>query len=107
MIIRFLSGGGQHVGEALSTTVNPEACEVTGLAVTPERLLWLREYIGAHHGGAREDQRVEAIALCRTQDVPGKLGGPARDDVQTGLMGGAGEATQPQAAVPGPAGSDH
>ncbi|MFF8994058.1 NUDIX domain-containing protein [Streptomyces sp. NPDC014983] len=81
----FLPGGGQHPGEALGATVRREVHEETGLDVTPERLLWLREYIGANHGGPLEDHRVEAIFLCRPEGDPHKLGGHAEDDVQTGL----------------------
>ncbi|MFI5857454.1 NUDIX domain-containing protein [Streptomyces parvulus] len=81
----FLPGGGQEPGEALGATVRREVLEETGLDVTPERLLWLREYIGANHGGAPEDHRVEAIFLCHPEGDPDKLGGHAEDDVQTGL----------------------
>ncbi|WP_411098810.1 NUDIX domain-containing protein [Streptomyces sp. x-45] len=81
----FLPGGGQHPGETLGATVRREVLEETGLDVTPMHLLWLREYIGANHGGATEDHRVEAIFLCRPQGDPDKLGGHAEDDVQTGL----------------------
>ncbi|WP_171053380.1 NUDIX domain-containing protein [Streptomyces marianii] len=81
----FLPGGGQIPGEALGSAVRREVLEETGLDVTPERLLWLREYIGANHGGAPEDHRVEAIFLCRPEGDPDKLGGHAEDDVQTGL----------------------
>ncbi|MFH8407629.1 NUDIX domain-containing protein [Streptomyces sp. NPDC018019] len=81
----FLPGGGQHPGEDLDATVRREVREETGLDVTPERLLWLREYIGARHGGAPEDHRVEAIFLCRPEGNPDTLGGHAEDDVQTGL----------------------
>ncbi|MFD4574974.1 NUDIX domain-containing protein [Streptomyces sp. NPDC058417] len=81
----FLPGGGQHPGETLGAAVRREVHEETGLEVTPERLLWLREYIGANHGGAPEDHRVEAIFLCRPEGDPDKLGGHAEDDVQTGL----------------------
>ncbi|WP_424862728.1 NUDIX domain-containing protein [Streptomyces sp. MMS24-I29] len=81
----FLSGGGQHSGETLGDAVRREVLKETGLDVTPERLLWLREYIGANHGSAPEDHRVEAIFLCRPEGDPNKLGGHAEDDVQTGL----------------------
>ncbi|MGP3690810.1 NUDIX domain-containing protein [Streptomyces sp. IBSNAI002] len=80
-----LPGGGQHPGEALDVTVRREVLEETGLEVTVERLLWLREYNGAQHGGAPEDHRVEAIFRCRPDGDPNKLGGHAEDDAQTGL----------------------
>ncbi|MFI0219867.1 NUDIX domain-containing protein [Streptomyces lydicus] len=81
----FLPGGGQRPGEALDVTARREVLEETGLDVTVERLLWLREYIGAHHGGAPQDHRVEAIFFCRLAGDATKLGGNAEDDVQTGL----------------------
>ncbi|MFE8018460.1 NUDIX domain-containing protein [Streptomyces antibioticus] len=81
----FLPGGGQHPGETLGFTVRREVHEETGLDVTPQRLLWLCEYIGSRHGGAPEDHRVEAIFLCRPEGDPEQLGGHAADDVQTGL----------------------
>ncbi|MFE7804481.1 NUDIX domain-containing protein [Streptomyces sp. NPDC057430] len=81
----FLPGGGQEPGEPLDATVRREVHEEAGLDVAPERLLWLREYIGANHGGASEDHRVEAIFLCRPQGDPDELGGHAENDVQTGL----------------------
>jgi ADP-ribose pyrophosphatase YjhB (NUDIX family) len=81
----FLPGGGQHPGEALDNTVRREVLEETGLNVTVERMLWLREYIGAHHGGAPEDHRVEVIFLCQPEGDTAQLGGHAEDDAQTGL----------------------
>ncbi|MGW1521570.1 NUDIX domain-containing protein [Streptomyces sp. NPDC002287] len=81
----FLPGGGQEPGEALDATVRRELHEETGLDVTPERLLWLREYIGANHDGAPEDHRVEAIFLCRPEGTVDQLGGHAEDDAQAGL----------------------
>jgi len=81
----FLPGGGQHPGEALDNTVRREVLEETGLTVAVERMLWLREYIGAHHGGAPDDHRVEVVFLCRPEGDPEQLGGHAEDDAQTGL----------------------
>ncbi|WP_432034277.1 NUDIX domain-containing protein [Streptomyces antibioticus] len=66
----FLPGGGRHPGETLGSTVRREVHEETGLDVTPQRLLWLREYVGSRHGGAPEDHRVEAIFPCRPEGDP-------------------------------------
>ncbi|WP_158713647.1 MULTISPECIES: NUDIX domain-containing protein [Streptomyces] len=74
-----------HPGEALDNTVRREVLEETGLNVTVERMLWLREYIGAHHGGAPEDHRVEVIFLCQPEGDTAQLGGHAEYDAQTGL----------------------
>ncbi|MFF2927623.1 NUDIX domain-containing protein [Streptomyces celluloflavus] len=84
----FLPGGGQHPGENLGDAVRREVDEETGLAVTVERLLWLREYIGAHHDHPVQEantHRIEAIFLCTPTSYPGQLGGHAQDEVQTGL----------------------
>ncbi|MFG2483349.1 NUDIX domain-containing protein [Streptomyces virginiae] len=84
----FLPGGGQHPGEALDATVRREVQEETGLTVTVVRMLWLREYIGANHEHADTEastHRIEAIFHCTPSGDPGKLGGHAEDDLQTGL----------------------
>ena len=81
----FLPGGGQHPGEALADTVRREVEEETGLDVRVERMLWLREYIGAHHGGDPADHRIEAVFSCTPLSDPHQLGGHAADDLQTGL----------------------
>ncbi|UQA92482.1 NUDIX domain-containing protein [Streptomyces halobius] len=80
--------GGQHPGESLGDAVRREVDEETGLTVTVERLLWLREYIGAHHDHPVQEantHRIEAIFLCTPTTDPGQLGGHAQDEVQTGL----------------------
>ncbi|MBV9026703.1 MAG: NUDIX domain-containing protein [Streptomycetaceae bacterium] len=81
----FLPGGGQNPGEAFDAAARREVLEEAGLDVTPERLLWLREYIGANHDGDPGDHRVEAIFLCRLDSDPHQLGGHAQDEAQTGL----------------------
>ncbi|MFR9722012.1 NUDIX domain-containing protein [Streptomyces sp. MS19] len=81
----FLPGGGQQPGESFAATVVREVHEETGLAVRVEQMLWLREYIGAHHDGDPADHRVEAIFACTPTSDPGQLGGHAHDDLQTGL----------------------
>ncbi|WP_157880142.1 NUDIX domain-containing protein [Streptomyces natalensis] len=85
---RFLPGGGQHPGENLSHAVRREVDEETGLTVTVDRLLWLREYIGANHDHPVQEaktHRIEAIFLCTPTSDPHQLGGHNQDDVQTGL----------------------
>ncbi|THC49540.1 NUDIX domain-containing protein [Streptomyces sp. Akac8] len=84
----FLPGGGQHPGEPLDQTARREVHEETGLRVTVERMLWLREYIGANHEHADTEagtHRIETIFHCTPEGDPGRLGGHAEDDVQTGL----------------------
>ncbi|MET8183936.1 NUDIX domain-containing protein [Streptomyces sp. NPDC005336] len=84
----FLPGGGQHPGEPLDATARREVDEETGLTVTVEKMLWLREYIGAHHENADTEagtHRIEAIFHCTPEGDPGQLGGHAEDELQTGL----------------------
>lgn len=81
----FLPGGGQQPGESLDATVVREVHEETGLAVRIERMLWLREYIGAHHDGDPADHRIETVFACTPTSDPEHLGGHAHDDLQTGL----------------------
>ncbi|MFG2439648.1 NUDIX domain-containing protein [Streptomyces sp. NPDC048508] len=84
----FLPGGGQHPGEPLDATARREVHEETGLTVTVVRMLWLREYIGANHEHADTEagtHRIEVIFHCTPEGDPGRLGGHAEDDRQTGL----------------------
>ncbi|MGW5939154.1 NUDIX domain-containing protein [Streptomyces celluloflavus] len=84
----FLPGGGQHPGESLGDAVRREVDEETGVAVSVEQLLWIREYIGANHDhpvSEAKAHRIEAIFLCTPTRDPHRLGGHAQDEVQTGL----------------------
>ncbi|MEW2581328.1 NUDIX domain-containing protein [Streptomyces syringium] len=84
----FLPGGGQNPGEPLDETVRREVHEETGLTVRVDRMLWLREYIGAHHQNAATEagtHRIETIFACTPTSDPHQLGGHHQDDLQTGL----------------------
>ncbi|MBU1866627.1 MAG: NUDIX domain-containing protein, partial [Actinobacteria bacterium] len=57
----LLPGGGQHPGEDLHATLRREVSEETGITVAPGRLLWIREYIPAHHEFAHFSEQDHAI----------------------------------------------
>jgi 8-oxo-dGTP diphosphatase len=79
----LLPGGGQWPGEALDDTVRREVLEETGLKVRVLRLLWLREYIAAHHEDAwvaSGDHRIEAIFLCEPETDTAEPPTPIKPD---------------------------
>ncbi|MEU9552023.1 NUDIX domain-containing protein [Streptomyces werraensis] len=72
----FLPGGGQHPGEPLDQTARHEVHEETGLRVTVERMLWLREYIGANHEHADTEagtHRIETFFHSPPKAIPAGL----------------------------------
>ncbi|MCI0385087.1 NUDIX domain-containing protein [Streptomyces sp. CNQ085] len=84
----FLPGGGQHPGENLADAARREVYEGTGLTVTPDRLLWVRGYIGANHEHAATEaatHRIETVFLRTPTGDPHRLGGQDTDTVQIGL----------------------
>lgn len=54
-------GGGQEHGETLPEAVRREVWEETGGTVEVGDLLWVREYIGAHHQFAEIDATVHIV----------------------------------------------
>ncbi|PHM38989.1 NUDIX hydrolase [Xenorhabdus mauleonii] len=58
-----LPGGGQLFGETLAQTLIRECIEETAYKIEPERLVFVREYIGSNHEFAEFDKDVHQIEL--------------------------------------------
>ncbi|MSP13093.1 MAG: NUDIX domain-containing protein [Chloroflexi bacterium] len=84
----LLPGGGQHHGETLVDAVRRECFEELGIEVQVGRLLYIREYIGAHHEFAGEDGESHQVEFMFTCQIPGGVsvtGGAEPDHGQIGV----------------------
>lgn len=64
-LVHLLPGGTQEHGESLIDTVRREVREETGMLVRVARLLWVREFIAAHHiPDAKDEHVLECIFHC-------------------------------------------
>jgi len=84
----LLPGGGQHHGETLADSLVRECREETGAAVEVGDLLFVRDYIGAHHEFKNSEPEIHQIELMfRCRLLPGEAprNGSVPDSWQTGV----------------------
>lgn len=80
----LLPGGGQHPGEDLHDALIREVAEETGYEVRPGRLLWIREYISAHHEFAEFDAGSHQIDFMFEATLLAQFASTEPDDHQVG-----------------------
>jgi len=82
-----LPGGGQHRGEPLDRALVREAEEETGLELRLGKLLFVRDYIAAHHEFADDTPNLHAVQLMFECQVVGGTEGTGRrpDTAQVGV----------------------
>jgi 8-oxo-dGTP diphosphatase len=76
----LLPGGGQHPGETLHDALRREVVEETGFEVAVGPLLWIREYIGAHHEFALYASDEHQIEFMFAAEIVGGDGNPIEHD---------------------------
>ena len=84
----LLPGGGQQIGETFPETLKRECLEEISVQVEVKELLFVREYIGAHHEFAKFDgdiHQVEFMFRCRLIDGKIPTIGAIPDAWQTGV----------------------
>jgi 8-oxo-dGTP diphosphatase len=84
----LLPGGGQRPGETLPESLVRECREETGAGVAVEELLFVRDYIGAHHEFKNSEPEIHQIELMfRCRLLPGETAknGTLPDSWQTGV----------------------
>ncbi len=80
-----LPGGGQEFGETFPETLARECMEEVNAEVEVGTLLFVREYIGAHHEFAASDGRVHQVEYmfdCRLRNPEGIRNGKVPDKGQ-------------------------
>lgn len=66
----ILPGGSQEHGEPLDSAIQRECREELGTDIRVERLLFVREYIGANHAFAATDSTVHIVNILFVCQVP-------------------------------------
>lgn len=87
-IFYLFPGGGQKMGETLPETLKRECLEEVGAVVSVGELLYMREYIGAHHEFARYDSHVHQLEFffsCQILSQKNGFDGEAPDSFQLGV----------------------
>lgn len=85
----ILPGGSQEHGETLDAAIARECLEEIGTTITVERLLCVREYIGANHQHASLDMQLHIVDImfaCTLPDDYVPQLGRAPDDDQIGVQ---------------------
>lgn len=88
-IAYILPGGKQEFGETLEHAIQRECGEELGVDVVVERLLFVREYIGAQHQYAELDRDVHIVDImfaCRVPESYTTQPGHAPDADQIGVQ---------------------
>lgn len=84
----ILPGGGQEFGETFHETLRRECLEEVNAEVEIGPLIFIREYIGAHHEFAASDgnvHQVEYMFLCSLRDPSTLRTGCHPDEGQEGF----------------------
>jgi ADP-ribose pyrophosphatase YjhB (NUDIX family) len=87
-VFYILPGGSQNHGETLEAAIVRECHEELGIAVTVEQLLFVREYIGAHHQFAALDSQIHIVDIMFACTIPADYIpqlGPEPDPDQIGV----------------------
>lgn len=81
-------GGGQEHGETLIEAIHRECREEIGIEVIVEDIVFVREYIGAHHQDAQSENHVHLVEIIFRCSLPPDVvvkSGSLPDDDQVGI----------------------
>jgi ADP-ribose pyrophosphatase YjhB (NUDIX family) len=83
-IFYLLPGGGQHFNETIHQALIRECLEETGYTIKPERLIFIRDYIGKNHRFKDDVHQIEMMFRCQIVGEL-KLKAQAFDSYQVGM----------------------